>query len=133
MGSGDDPISLGVTFSESKQIHINSFYDIRTKIATIIENAALNGRSVDYESILSLVELAISMIPNADQGNRCRELIERKYTQAIAVLTDNNTRKPSAADVMQAKKEAAMTTLQAVQIIFDNDLGIRIQHAVGVA
>lgn len=133
MGSGDDPISLGVTFSESKQIHINSFYDIRTKIATIIENAALNGRSVDYESILSLVELAISMIPNADQGNRCRELIERKYTQAIAVLTDNNSRKPSAADVMQAKKEAAMTTLQAVQIIFDNDLGIRIQHAVGVA
>lgn len=133
MGSGDDPISLGVTFSESKQIHINSFYDIRTKIATIIENAALNGRSVDYESILSLVELAISMIPNADQGNRCRELIERKYTQAIAVLTDNNSKKPSAADVMQAKKEAAMTTLQAVQIIFDNDLGIRIQHAVGVA
>lgn len=133
MGSGDDPISLGVTFSESKQIHINSFYDIRAKIATIIENAALNGRSVDYESILSLVELAISMIPNADQGNRCRELIERKYTQAIAVLTDNNSRKPSAADVMQAKKEAAMTTLQAVQIIFDNDLGIRIQHAVGVA
>ena len=133
MGSGDDPISLGVTFSESKQIHINSFYDIRLKIATIIENAALNGRSVDYESVLSLVELAISMIPDAEQGNKCRELIERKYNQAIAVLTDNNSRKPSAADVMQAKKEAAMTTLQAVQVIFDYDLGIRIQHSVGVA
>ena len=34
---------------------------------------------------------------------------------------------------MQAKKEAAMTTLQAVQVIFDYDLGIRIQHSVGVA
>ena len=133
MGSGDDPISLGVTFSESKQIHINSFYDIRLKIATIIENAALNGRSVDYESVLSLVELAISMIPNAEQVNKCRELIEKKYNQAIAVLTDNNSRKPSAAEVMQAKKEAAMTTLQAVQVIFDYDLGIRIQHSVGVA
>lgn len=133
MGSGDDPISLGVTFSESKQIHINSFYDIRTKIATIIENAALNGRSVDYESVLSLVELAISMIPNADQGNKCRALIEKKYTEAISVLTNNNSKKATAAEIMQAKKEAAMVTLQAVQIIFDDDLGIRIQHAVGVA
>ena len=133
MGSGDDPISLGVTFSESKQIHINSFYDIRTKIATIIENAALNGRSIDYESILSLVELAISMIPNADQGNKCRELLDKKYNESVAVLTDNNSRKATAAEIMQAKKEAAMVTLQAVQIIFDNDLGIRIQHSVGVA
>lgn len=133
MGSGDDPISLGVTFSESKQIHINSFYDIRTKIATIIENAALNGRSVDYESVLSLVELAISMIPNADQGNKCRALLERKFNEAVSVLTENHTKKATAADIMQAKKEAAMITLQAVQIIFDDDLGIRIQHAVGVA
>ena len=35
-------------------------------------------RSVDYESVLSLVELAISMIPNAEQGNKCRELIEKE-------------------------------------------------------
>lgn len=133
MGSGDDPISLGVTFSESKQIHINSFYDIRTKIATIIETAALNGRSVDFDSVQSLVELAISLIPSMEQGNKCLELLDRKYNQALKELAAEHGGKPTAGDVMQAKKQASMVTLRAVQIIFDNDLGIRIQHSVGVA
>lgn len=133
MGSGDDPISLGVTFSESKQIHINSFYDIRTKIATVIESAALNGRSVDYESVISLVELAISLIPSMEQGNKCLELLDKKYKEALNELAAEHGGKPTAADIMQAKKRAAMITLRAVQMIFDTDLGIRIQHSVGVA
>lgn len=134
MGTANDPVNIGITLGEAKSIHLQSYYDIRNKIATIIENAGTSGNSVNYDAIYALVELAISSIPNVKQGNKCRDKMEEWEEQEIRRLAakrdDGN---PTADDIQAAKRSAVMATLNVVQVIYDDDIGIRTLHTIGTA
>lgn len=135
MGSGNDPISLGVTYGEAKSVHLESLYDIRRRIAAVIENAGITHNKLDYNAIKMLVELAITLIPDIQQGEKCRTLMQQKYEDVlneISAESGTEVRYLDADVKLQALGEAAILTLQLVQVIFDDDIGIRTQHTVGV-
>ena len=134
MGSNNDPVNIGITFGEAKNIHIESYYDIRRRIASVIESAGMTGTNVNYDVIYALVELAISSIPDIDQGNRCRQKMEEWEEQEIQKLAaKREDGRPTTDDIQAAKRSATMATLNLVQVIYDDDIGIRTLHTIGTA
>lgn len=132
MGSGSEPINIGTTIGEAKTVHLESLYDIRRRIAAVIENSGITHTALDTNAIKMLVELAISLIPDIDQGEKCRALMKNKYDDIVREMSDNGSNGLTADDYRQATGEAAMLTLQMIQVIFDDDIGIRTRHTVGV-
>lgn len=132
MGSNKDPINIGISFGEAKNIHLEAYYDIRRRIASVIESAGMTGTQVNYDVVYALVELAISSIPDTEQGNKCRQLMEkweREVTDRLASRNDDG--RPTADDIQAAKRSATMATLNLVQVIYDDDIGIRTLHTIG--
>lgn len=130
----DNGIDIGIPFGEAKGIHLNALYDIRRRIAAIIENAGVTGSPVNYDAIYAEVELAISLIPDIDQGNKCRmKFREWELKELSEIAKANNHSMPTTDDRNAAKRAASMATLQLVQVIFDDDIGIRKRLSVGVA
>lgn len=134
MGSGNDPISLGITFGAAKNIHLEALYSIRRSINSVIESAGTTGNPVNYDVIFALVESAISLIPDVDQGNKCRAMLykwQKEECEKLAKERKHST--PTSEDLIDSKRQAAFATMQLVQVIFDDDIGIRKLHTVGVA
>lgn len=129
----DEGINIGVPFGEARNIHIEALYDVRRRISSVIESAGMTHTMVDYDIIRALVNSAISLIPDTEQANKCRDLLnryEREETERIAA--ENHHPNPTANDRQQAKQEAAFATLNVIQIIYDKDIGIRRRFTVGV-
>lgn len=134
MGSGNDPITLGITFGAAKNIHLEALYSVRRSINSVIEAAGTTGNPINYEVIFALVESAISLIPDAEQGNKCRRKLYKWQEEVCKELaTERRHTTPTSEDITEAKRQAAFATLQLVQEIFDDDIGIRKLHTVGVA
>lgn len=134
MGNGKDPVNIGVPYGEAKNIHLEAYYDIRRRIASVIESAGMTGSTVNYDVIYALVELAISSIPDTDQGNRCRQKLEEWEESEIKRLAEKrDDHKPTIDDIQAAKRSATMATLNLVQVIYDDDIGIRTLHTIGTA
>lgn len=127
-------VDIGIPYGEAKGIHLNALYDIRRRISAVTENAGITGTNINYDVIYALVEQAISLIPDVDQGNRCRELLYKKEREERKHLQMERKHEiPTSEDINDAKRQASMVALQLVQVIFDDDIGIRKRHTVGVA
>lgn len=134
MGSGNEPVSLGITFGAAKNIHLDALYSVRRSINSVIESAGTTGNPINYEVIFALVENAISLIPDVEQGNKCRkQLYEWQKQECDRLAKERKHSTPTSEDIIDAKRQAAFATLQLVQCIFDDDIGIRKLHTVGVA
>lgn len=130
----NEGVNIGVPFGEARDIHIEALYDIRKRISSVIESAGMTHTTVDYDVIQSLVDAAISLLPDITQANKCRELMERYEGEELERITaKNNHAIPTVDDRQQAKRKAAFATLNVIQVIYDNDVGIRRRFTVGVA
>jgi len=127
-------MDAGIPFGEAKSIHLNALYDIRRKIAAIIENAGVTNSPINYDAISAEVELAVSLIPSIDQGNDCLTKMEEWETAELKRLMKIRGHTTATVDDRNdAKRAASMATLRLVQVIFDEDIGIRVRHSIGVA
>lgn len=134
MGSNTDPIPIGIPLSEAKNIHLEGLYNIQNKIAAIIEFGGTTGQRVNYDAIKALVELAISTIPDIDQGNKCRELMEKKEQESLKLIAQKrNHNTPTTDDEQDAIRESAFAMFNLIHVIYDDDIGIRKQYMIGVA
>lgn len=134
MGSGNDPVSLGITFGAAKNIHLDALYSVRRSINSVIESAGTTGNPINYDVIFALVESAISLIPDTDQGGKCRKkLYEWQKNECERLAKEREHATPTSEDIIDSKRQAAFATMQIVQEIFDDDIGIRKLHTVGVA
>ena len=87
MGTGSQPVSLEITFGAAKNIHLEALYNVRNSINSVILTAASSGNSINYDVIFALVEHAISLIPDTDQGNKCRKKLyiwQREECETLA-------------------------------------------------
>lgn len=132
--AGMEGIDIGIPYGEAKGIHLNSLYDIRRRIAAIIENAGVTNSAINYQAIEAEVDLAISLIPDIEQGNKCRRKYKEWEEQELEEIMKIHKREmPTTDDRNDAKRAASMAVLQLVQVIFDDDIGIRKRHTVGLA
>lgn len=130
----DEGVNIGVPFGEARNIHIEALYDIRKRIASVIESAGMTHSTVDYDVVQSLVEAAISLLPDIEQANKCRELMARYELEETAqIAAENKHEIPTTDDKQQAKRQAAYATLNVIQVIYDKDIGIRRRFTVGTA
>lgn len=134
MGTGTQPVSLGITFGAAKNIHLEALYNVRNSVNSVILTAASSGNPINYDVIFALVEHAISLIPDTEQGNKCRKKLYIWQKEECENLTKERKHEaPTSEDIEDSKRQAAFATLQLVQEIFDDDIGIRKLHTVGVA
>lgn len=130
----EEGVNIGIPFGEARNIHIEALYDIRRRIASVIESAGMTHTTVDYDVVQSLVEAAISLLPDIKQSNQCRQLMvkyEAEETARIAAEKEHSM--PTVEDKQAAKRSASFAVMNVIQVIMDEDIGIRRRFTIGVA
>ena len=126
-GSG---IDIGIPYGGAKEVHLISHYQMRDKIGTYI---AQTEGSIDARKLQTMVEFAVSEIPDMDQGNRCVELLEKKKSEELArLMAERKHERETQEDIRDATISACMATLRLLQMIMDTDCGIRKRYEIGV-
>lgn len=129
-----EPVNIGIPFSEAKNIHLEGLYKIQSDISSVITYAGTSGTKVNYDAVKALVELAISSIPDVEQGNNCRELLEKKEEERkMEIAKKRNHSTPTTDDEQEAIREASLAVFNLIHVIYDDDIGIRKRHTIGVA
>lgn len=129
------PTNTGIPYGEPQAAFVATLFDIYGKIGDVIKQAAMANTSVNYESISALVNLAIALIPDVEQGNKCREMLDVYEDREIEHLKNKkgtDSYIPTAKEINTAKCSASMAVMEMVITIFDDDLGIRKRFTVGL-
>ena len=131
----NQPTNTGIPYGEPQAAFVATLFDIYGKIGDVIKQASMANTTVNYESISALVHLAIALIPDVEQGNKCREMLDVYEDREIEHLKTKKGSSyiPTAKEINNAKCSASMAVMEMVITIFDDDLGIRKRFTVGLA